>query len=52
LALATDRPVFDLIGHSGGSNGVAYSPDGRYLAITSLDRDQSGVENLAFSPTV
>ena len=37
LDVATMRPVLELVGHTGGVNGVAYSPDGRYLATTSTD---------------
>ena len=37
LSLASDRPLFELVGHSRGINGVAYSPDGRYIATTSVD---------------
>jgi WD40 repeat protein len=37
LSLASDRPLFELVGHSRGVNGVAYSPNGRYIATTSVD---------------
>ena len=37
LDVATMRPVLELVGHTGGVNGVAYSPSGRYLATTSTD---------------
>ncbi|MGD0394068.1 MAG: TIR domain-containing protein [Acidimicrobiales bacterium] len=37
LNLASDRPLFELVGHSRGVNGVAYSPNGRYIATTSED---------------
>jgi WD40 repeat protein len=37
LNVTTMRPVLELVGHTRGVNGVAYSPDGRYLATTSGD---------------
>ena len=37
LSLASDGPVFELIGHSRGVNGVSYSPNGRYIGTTSVD---------------
>jgi WD40 repeat protein len=37
LDVATDRPVLELVGHTRGLDGVAYSPDGRYVATTSVD---------------
>jgi WD40 repeat protein len=37
LNVATDRPVLELTGNTRGVSGVAYSPDGRYIATTSTD---------------
>ena len=37
LDVATDKPVLELLGHTGGVNGVVYSGDGRYIATTSID---------------
>ncbi|MGP0031281.1 MAG: toll/interleukin-1 receptor domain-containing protein [Acidimicrobiales bacterium] len=37
LNVATDRPVFELIGDTRGVNGVTYSPTGRYLITTGAD---------------
>ena len=37
LNVATVKPVLQLVGHTRGVNGVAYSPNGRYIATTSTD---------------
>jgi WD40 repeat protein len=37
LNVATDKPALELVGNTRGVNGVAYSPDGRYIATTSID---------------
>jgi len=37
LNVATNKPVLQLVGHTRGVTGVAYSPDGRYIATTSAD---------------
>ena len=37
LDIATDKPALELVGDTRGVDGVAYSPDGRYIATTSID---------------
>jgi WD40 repeat protein len=37
LGIATNRPVLELVGDTRGVDGVAYSPDSRYIATTSID---------------
>ena len=37
LDVATDKLVLELVGHTRGVSGLAYSPDGRYIATTSTD---------------
>ncbi len=37
LNVATDKPALGLVGDTRGVEGVAYSPNGRYIATTSVD---------------
>jgi len=37
LDIATNKPILQLVGHTRGVSGVAYSPNGRYIASTSTD---------------
>jgi WD40 repeat protein len=37
LNVAADKPALELVGHTRGVEGVAYSPDGLYIATTSID---------------
>ena len=37
LNVATDKPELELVGDTRGVEGVTYSPDGRYIATTSVD---------------
>ena len=37
LNVTTDKPVLELVGHTRGVTGVAYSPNDDYIATTSAD---------------